>query len=70
MCGHFCIGFIGIILCYYVILLECTNIFSSNDYEINVKIILKYFQLILKRLKWKKCSVLFVVNIENLKTLK
>ena len=51
MCGHFCIGFIGIILCYYVILLECTNIFSSNDYEINVKIILKYFQLILKRLK-------------------
>ena len=50
MCGHFCIGFIGIILCY-VILLECTNIFSSNDYEINVKIILKYFQLILKRLK-------------------
>ena len=69
MCGHFCIGFIGIILCY-VILLECTNIFSSNDYEINVKIILKYFQLILKRLKWKKCSVFFVVNIENLKTLK
>ena len=61
---------LGLLVLCYVILLECTNIFSSNDYEINVKIILKYFQLILKRLKWKKCSVLFVVNIENLKTLK
>ena len=34
------------------------------------KITLKYFQEILKRLKWKKSILLFVANIEGLKTLK
>ena len=44
--------------------LEYTNLFSSNDYEKNDKIILKYVQYILKRLKWKKSVVLFVENIK------
>ena len=43
MCGYFFIGFI-----YFMLkgksLLEYTNLFSSNDYEKNDKIILKYFQ--------------------------
>ena len=33
-------------------LLECTNLFSPNEYEMNDKIILKYFQYP-KMLKWK-----------------
>ena len=51
-------------------LLEYTKLFSLNDYEINDKIILKYFQQILKRLNWTKSIVLFLGNIENFKTLK
>ena len=43
MCGYFCIGFIDFIL-KDKSLLEYTNLFSSNDYEENDKIILKYFQ--------------------------
>ena len=43
MCGYFCIGFIDFIL-KGKSLLEYTNLFSSNDYEKNDKIILKYFQ--------------------------
>ena len=42
-CGYFCIGFI-----YFMLkgksLLVYTNLFSSNEYEKNDKIILKYFQ--------------------------
>ena len=41
----------------------------SNKYIKNDKIILKHFQL-LKRLRRKKSIILFVVSIENLKTLK
>ena len=43
MCGYFCIGFIDFML-KGKSLLEYTNLFSSNDYEKNDKIILKYFQ--------------------------
>ena len=31
MCGYFCIGFIDFML-KGKILLDCTNLFSSNDY--------------------------------------
>ena len=48
-------------------LLDNTNLFSPNDYDKNDKIILKYFQ---KNLKKLKCIVMFVINIENLKNLK
>ena len=44
-------------------LLEYTNLFSPNKYEQNAKIILKYFQ-------WWKSIAIFVINVENLKTLK
>ena len=43
MCGYFCIGFIDFIL-KGKSLLEYTNLFYSNDYEENDKIVLKYFQ--------------------------
>ena len=43
MCGYFCIGFIDFIL-KGKSLLEYTNLFSSNDYEENDQIVLKYFQ--------------------------
>ena len=45
-------------------MLDCTNIFSLNDYEKKNKIVVKSFQQ-LKR--WKKYIVLFVASIENLK---
>ena len=43
MYGYFCIGFIDFIL-KSKRLIEYTNLFSTNDYENNDKIILKYFQ--------------------------
>ena len=43
MCRYFCIGFIDFMLKGKT-LLECTDLFSPNDYEKNDKIILKYFQ--------------------------
>ena len=43
MCGYFCIGFIDFML-KGKILLDYTNSFSTNDYENNDKIILKYFK--------------------------
>ena len=43
MCGYFCNGFIDFIL-KGKSLLDYTNIFSSNDYEKNDQIIIKYFQ--------------------------
>ena len=43
MRGYFCIGFIVFML-KGKRLLDYTNVFSSNDYEKNDKIILKYFQ--------------------------
>ena len=45
-------------------MLDYTNLFSLNKYEKNDKIRLKYFQQ-LKRLRWKKSTVLFVVSTEN-----
>ena len=50
ICRYFCIGFI-----YFMLkgkhFLECTNLFSPNEYEMNNKMILKYFQEIIKRLR-------------------
>ena len=43
MCGYICIRFIDFIL-KSKNLLECTNLFSPNVYQINGKIISKYFQ--------------------------
>ena len=42
MCGYFCTGFIDFML-KDKSLLEHTNLFSTNDYEKNYKIISKYF---------------------------
>ena len=52
-CGYFYIEFIDFML-KGKSLLEYTNLLSPNQYEKNDKIILKYFQYILKRLKRKK----------------
>ena len=49
MCGYFCIGFIDFVL-KVKSLLDYANLFSSNEYEKNDKIIQKYFQE-LKRLR-------------------
>ena len=43
MCGYFCVGFIDFML-KGKRLLYYTSLFSPNDYEMNDKIILKYFQ--------------------------
>ena len=43
MYRYFCTGFIDFML-KSKSLLEYTNLFSPNDYEKNVKMILKYFQ--------------------------
>ena len=43
MCGDFCIRFIDFML-KDIILIEYTNLFSSNEYKKNDKIILKFFQ--------------------------
>ena len=43
MSVYFCIGFTDLML-KGKSLLEYTNLFSSNDYEKNYKIIIKYFQ--------------------------
>ena len=50
MCQQFCIGFIDCML-KGATLLEYANLFSSNKYEKSDKIMLKYFQQILKKLK-------------------
>ena len=66
MWGYFCIGYIDFILKGKGSL-DYTNLFFSNYYEKNDKVIPKYFQLLKG---WKICIVLFVANIENLKNLK
>ena len=43
MCGYFCTGFIDFML-KNESLIDYTHLFSSNEYEKNDKIILKYFQ--------------------------
>ena len=50
MCGYFCIGFIDFML-NGKSLLEYTNFFSANEYKKNDKIILKYLQQNLNKLK-------------------
>ena len=66
MCGYLCIGSIDFML-KGKSLLEYTNLFSLNEYKGNNKIILKYFQQNLNKLK---CIAMFAINIENLKKLK
>ena len=65
-CRYFCIGSIGFEL-KVKSLLGYTNLFPPSNYERNDKTILKCFQQNLNKLK---CIVMFVINIENLKTLK
>ena len=43
ICGYFCIRFI-VYMSKGKSLLDYTNLFSSNDYEKNDKILLKYFE--------------------------
>ena len=43
MCGFYCVAFIEYMLPGKS-LLDCTNLFSSNDYKKNDKIIYKYFK--------------------------
>ena len=43
MCGYFCSGFV-IFMLREKMLLDYTILFSPNEYEMNDKIILKYFQ--------------------------
>ena len=66
MCGYFCIGFIDFMF-KGKSLLEYTNLFSPNDYEKNDKIISKYFQWSLNKLK---LIAMFAINIENFKKIK
>ena len=47
MCGYFCIGFIDFML-KGKSLLEYTHLFFLNEYKLNEKIVLKYFQWNLK----------------------
>ena len=51
-------------------MLDQNNLFYPYQYEKNDKIILKYFQWIMKRLRWKKSIALNLINRDNLKTLK
>ena len=64
MCGYFCIGFIDFMLGG---LSKYTNFFSPDQYKKNDKIILKYFEQNLNKLK---CILMFVINIGNLKEIK
>ena len=51
-------------------LLEYTNLFRPNVYTKNDKMILKYLKLNINNLKQWEAIEMFVINIENLKTLK
>ena len=62
MYGYFCTGFIDFML-KGKILLEYMNLFFPNEYKKNDKIISKYFQWNLNKLK---C----IVNIKNVKKIK
>ena len=61
ICGYICIRFIDFML-KGKSLLAYTNFFSPNDYGKNDKIILKYFQWNLNKLK---CIVMLAKNIET-----
>ena len=62
MCGYFCTAFIDFML-EGKSLVDDENLFSSNKYKKNNKIILKYFQ-------WRKSILMFAIKLENSKTLK
>ena len=42
MCGYFCIGFFGYMFMSKS-LIDCTNIFSPNNFKKNDDIVLNYF---------------------------
>ena len=63
---YFCNGFFDFML-KGKSLLEYTHLFSPNEYKKNDKIILRYFQQNLNKLK---CTEMFPVNMENLNELK
>ena len=65
MCGYFCIRFIDFML-KGKSLFDYTNLFSSNHYEKNDKIIPKYFQYLKI---WENYIALFATSIENLRKL-
>ena len=44
-----------------------TNLFSAKEHKKNDKLILKYFQQNLNKLKWWKSIMMSAINIENLK---
>ena len=69
MCEYFLIGFINCFL-KGKSLLEYTNLFSPNEHKKNDKLILKYCQQSINKLKWWKSVVVFAINIENLKTIR
>ena len=69
MCEYFLIGFINCFL-KGKSLLEYTNLFSPNEHKKNDKLILKYCQQNVNKLKWWKSIVVFAINIENLKTIR
>ena len=64
MSWYFFIGFFDFML-KDKSLLEHTHFFSPNEYKKNDKIILKYFQQNLNKLKY---IVMFAINIENSKS--
>ena len=53
MFGYFCIGFTDFML-KGKSLLDNTNLFSLKEYEMNDKIVLKYFQIDSKKVKMIK----------------
>ena len=60
-CGYFCIGFFDFML-KDKSLLEYKNLFSPNEYNKNDKIIFKYFQQNLNKLKY---IVMFAIRKKN-----
>ena len=65
MCGYFYFE-INDLMLKGKSLLEYISLFSPVEYKNSDKIILKYVQYFIKRSKWKKSFVLFVVNIKRL----
>ena len=65
MCGYFCIGFVDFMV-QGRSLLDCKNLFSPNEYEKNVKIILRWKKVKMrKNLRWKFFLrfLLYAVNV-------
>ena len=62
MSGYICYGFIDFML-KEKILWDYTNLVSPNEYKKNEKILLKYFQQNLIKLKWWKSIAMFAINL-------